>query len=57
LGQKLYGCQPEISTYEIPLTAKRNELYSLCVDVIQEKAGVPVRMVSFGPTELDKICR
>lgn len=57
LGKALLRTEPEITTLEIPLGAGQDELYSLCADVLYEKLGVPVRMVSFGPTELDKIYR
>lgn len=57
LGQKLSRCMPKITTKEMPLTAERDEFFSLCADVLQEKVEVPVRMVSFGPTERDKICK
>jgi adenylosuccinate synthase len=57
LGKKLLKCVPEITTYEISSDAEQDKLYALCADVLKEKISVPVRMVSFGPTELDKICK
>jgi len=57
LGKQLLGCTPEITTVNIPLDAGRDELFSLCAGALQEKVNVPVRMVSFGPTERDKICK
>lgn len=57
LGKKLFPCLPEITTREIVPAATKADLYSLCAGVLQEKLKVPVRMVSFGPTERDKICR
>lgn len=57
LGKQLLRCTPEITTYEVPSAAERDKLYSLCAGVLQEKVGVPVRMVSFGHTERDKICK
>lgn len=57
LGRKLLKCIPEITTHEIPSDANQNNLFDLCADVLKEKTGVPVRMVSFGPTEWDKICK
>ena len=57
LGKKLLLCKPEITNLKIPLAAERNDLYSFCADFLGEKLGVPVRMVSFGPTEQDKACK
>lgn len=57
LGKKLLSCLPEISTMKIPKDADEDELFSLCADVIGEGLKVPVRMVSIGPTELNKICK
>jgi adenylosuccinate synthase len=57
LGKKLLGCLPEISTIKIPKDADEDKLFSLCADVLGESLKVPVRMVSIGPTELDKICK
>jgi len=57
LGKQLLSCVPEITTYEVPSAAERDNLYSLCADVLQKKTGIPVRMVSFGPTERDKVCK
>jgi adenylosuccinate synthase len=55
LGKQLLACTPEITTIEVP-SASQNDLYKLCADVIDTSVSVPVRMVSFGPTELDKLC-
>jgi adenylosuccinate synthase len=57
LGQRLQHCLPEISTIEIPPETERGQLFELCARVLGEKLGVPVRMVSFGPTERDKTCK
>lgn len=57
LGQLLLHCTPEIRTLNIPTGAERDELYALCAGVLNEALAVPVRMVSFGPTERDKICK
>lgn len=56
LGKQILRCTPEISTYDIP-DAWKDELCKLCAGVLNEKLKVPVRMVSFGPTERDKICK
>lgn len=57
LGKQLLRCVPEITTHAVSSVAERDNLYALCADVLMEKLGVPVRMVSFGPTEQDKICK
>ena len=56
LGNELLRCKPEITTLALPPTAIREELFSFCAGVLEPRLGVPVRMVSFGPTELDKVC-
>lgn len=57
LGQRLRGCLPELTGQRIAPDASRKELYGLCASVLQEKLGVRVRMVSFGASERDKLCR
>lgn len=57
LTQRLSGCTPQIETLAVPSAADRDKLYSLCADVVQHDTKVPVRMVSFGPTEQDKLCK
>lgn len=57
LTQKLFHCVPEITQIPIDPSADRENLYQLCASVIYQSLGVPVRMVSFGPSELDKICK
>lgn len=55
LGAQLHRCIPELMNREIPRSADRDQLFSLCANVLEERLGVPVRMVSFGPTERDKV--
>lgn len=38
-------------------TNDRDENFSLCSDVLKEKLGIDTRMLSFGPSEVDKICK
>jgi hypothetical protein len=57
LGRQLQSCVPEIETVEISVNAGRDELFELCASTIRERLGVPVRMVAFGPTERDKVCK
>lgn len=56
LGELLYGCRPNLTTYDIPKGTGEEELVALCKGTFQEKLGVPVRLISFGPTEDDKVC-
>lgn len=57
LGKQLLCCKPEIKTLKIPQDVGRNELYSFCAGVLEKELGIPVRMISLGPTERDKICK
>ena len=57
LAEVLSGVTPEVSSLPIDATASKDELYDVCAGVFEEALSVPVRMVSFGPTELDKLCR
>lgn len=57
LGQHLLRCIPDITTYEIPQNSTHDDMYSLCKDVLEGSLNVDVRMVSFGPTERDKLCK
>jgi adenylosuccinate synthase len=53
LGQSV----PLITTVPLKKGTSRDELYALCADTLLEHLGVPVRMISFGPTERDKVCK
>lgn len=57
LNRQLLNCHPEIMTLKIPLSKKDDEIFSFCAEVLEGKLGVPVKMISFGPTEREKICR
>jgi len=57
LGKQLSGCKPENKRINVAMSAGRDELFSLCANTLQCELDVPVRMVGFGPTELDKVCR
>ncbi len=52
LGQALLECRPEIITHELP--AQQSKLTKLATELLDEKLGVPVRMLAFGPTETHK---
>ncbi len=57
LTERLFHCRPVISKIPIAIDKEPKKLYKLCADTLHENLGVPVRMVSFGPTETDKMCR
>lgn len=57
LGLKLLECRPEIRTKEVPSETSTDELYAFCASTVEEAIDVPVRMVSLGPTERDKLCK
>lgn len=48
---------PVISHIPIDATDSKDALYDICAEVMQASVGIPVRMVSFGPTEIDKLCK
>ncbi len=56
LGKILRGCRPFLSSYIPSPHASREEWTQLCGGVLKEKLGIPIKMISFGPTEDDKIC-
>lgn len=55
LSEALLMCQPNVTVINLPQNVDREHLTDLCVQTLEEKLGVPVRMISFGPTELDKV--
>lgn len=57
LGKQVSACKPVITTLGVSSKAGRDELYLFCSNALGGKLGVPVRMVSFGPTEFDKVCK
>ena len=48
LGKQLFQCQPCIASLE--------SSGDLCAGVLKEKLNIPVRMISYGSTENDKVC-
>jgi len=57
LGQRLRESIPELTECTIAPDANRDELFDLCAGVLREKLKVNVRLVSFGATERDKVCK
>lgn len=52
LCRSLFNVVPEISSIAVPDSVE--EQYRLCNRVLYEKLGIPVSLVSFGPTARDK---
>lgn len=48
---------PQVDAIAIDSTLSRDVLYDTCAGVVGEATQIPVRMVSFGPTELDKLMK
>lgn len=57
MRRQLEQCLPQIVKHEVPVEKDREKLFSFCDSELRAKLGVPVRMVSFGPTERDKFCK
>jgi adenylosuccinate synthase len=57
LTKLLQVITPEIKSVPLPSGADRDQLYELVAKKLLDHLGVPVRMISFGPTEQDKICK
>ena len=47
----LFNCKPTIDKISVPVS--REAKYELCDDILSESLGVPVGLVSFGPTVKD----
>lgn len=56
LGQKLRNCQPKLITKSFSADESRENLTGICAGVLEEKLGISVKLISFGPTEDDKVC-
>jgi hypothetical protein len=57
LGQQLQNCVPEFQEILVSPNASREELFDWCAEILGEQLGIDVRMVSFGPSEQDKVCK
>lgn len=55
LGKALNGCNPQLFSHDIGQGTSEDNASELCSNVLQDTLGVPVRMISFGPTEKDKV--
>lgn len=57
LTTALAEVQPQVTKQMIDQTLSNNALYGVCAEQVQSMTGVPVRMVSMGPTERDKLMK
>ena len=57
LTKALLAATPVVTDIPLPQGGSRDTLYELVASTLLEHLGVPVRMVSFGPTERDKVCK
>jgi adenylosuccinate synthase len=55
LGKLLGKCRPDLHTFVMLPGTTRREVIALCANTLKEQLNVPVRMISFGGTENDKI--
>ncbi len=55
LSEKLFKCRPVLDTFRIP-KEDNERAGEICSVTLKEKLGIPVKMISFGPTEDDKVC-
>lgn len=56
LGKLLSSCHPNLIAYDVPPATNKKDSISLCSEVFQDNLNIPVKMISFGPTETDKAC-
>jgi adenylosuccinate synthase len=57
LTRKLLECTPVVTHIPLSPAASNEVAYDLCAATIRQATDIPVRLVSFGPTELDKMCK
>lgn len=56
LGNLLRQCKPVVTEHSVPVELSQKECVALCDGVLREKLGLPVKMMSFGATEREKVC-
>lgn len=56
LGELLWKCCPYIMRCPVGKQTPKDDLIRLYRDVMEDHLHVPVKMISFGPTERDKAC-
>lgn len=57
LGEALDVCSSTSTPIPLAPASSRDDLFALCDQTLRDELGVPVRMVSFGPTERDKLAK
>ncbi|MFZ2205101.1 MAG: adenylosuccinate synthetase [Minisyncoccia bacterium] len=55
LSKKLFSAVPDITSHEILQGQNQESSIDFCKNLFKDKLGVPVKMISFGPTEEDKV--
>ncbi|MFA6458965.1 MAG: adenylosuccinate synthetase [Candidatus Paceibacterota bacterium] len=56
LAKQLFGCKPVGVSYVLDSSRDRDYACKLCDRALREFLNIPVRMISFGPTEDGKVC-
>jgi adenylosuccinate synthase len=55
LTKQLFNCRPNITSYDVR-NMSQSELIKFSSKILQDELKIPLKMISLGPTELDKIC-
>jgi adenylosuccinate synthase len=55
LGNALNRCRPVITSHPVIRKEVEQNLINMCREEMLDKTGIPVRMISVGPTENDKM--
>ncbi|MCX6795500.1 MAG: adenylosuccinate synthetase [Candidatus Falkowbacteria bacterium] len=55
LSAELFRVRPDVTSYKIG-TKNQKELFDFSKELINNQLNMPISMISFGPTEKDKIC-
>ncbi|MFZ2310685.1 MAG: adenylosuccinate synthetase [Patescibacteria group bacterium] len=55
LTEQLFNCRPNVDSYDLSGKSQK-ELIQFTAKFLFENLKVPLKMISFGPTEADKIC-
>ena len=56
LAQALFNCRPVVNSRVLLSRENQDDLIHICADFLGDKLKVPVKMISFGPTEDGKVC-
>lgn len=55
LAKQLFQCQPDVQSFDVTQKTKA-ELIALNTETFKQELNIPARIISFGPTEDDKVC-